>query len=385
LVEMGRAYRCYLTAEELEVLREEAAKRGEPPGYQRGWCTEERRRRGEAEGQPYVLRFRAPDSGTIVVDDLVHGPVSFEVAQMVDDFVLIKKDGVPTYNYAVVIDDATMGITHVLRGDDHLSNTPKQIAIYQALNLPLPRFGHIPMILGPDKTRLSKRHGATSVMQYSTDGYLSDALVNYLVRLGWAHGDQEIFSREEMIRAFDLQGLNKTAAVFDPAKLEWLNAHYIKSMPASDLAVCMLPFWEAKGLPAAAQPPAWLARVVSSLQERSRTLVQLAEASAIFFDRPLEFDDAAVSKFLNAENAALLGTLRERLAALPEWEESALETTFKALAEERGIKLGALIQPTRVAVTGRTASPGMYEVLVLLGRELSLRRLEQAIATASRA
>jgi glutamyl-tRNA synthetase len=383
LIAAGRAYKCYLTAEELAAKREEAAAAGEQPRYNREWCTDAIRSEREAQGLPYVLRFKAPDSGTIVIEDLVKGTVTFEATEMVDDFVLVKNDGIPTYNYAVVIDDATMGITHVLRGDDHLSNTPKQIAVYQALGLPLPKFGHIPMILGADKTRLSKRHGATSVMQYHDEGYLAQAMVNYLVRLGWSHGDQEIFTLDEMIALFTTEGINKTASVFDNQKLEWLNAHYIKSIPTEELVALTKPFWAKAGLDVEAAKPEWLAHLANALKERSRTLVELAAQSVTYVDRELEYDAAAVAKFLTPANKPMLEALHDRLSALSTWDEAALEPVFKGLAEELGLKLGGVIQPTRVATTGKTASPGMYDVLVLLGRELSLKRLKHAIDLAA--
>jgi glutamyl-tRNA synthetase len=385
LLASGRAYKCYLTAEELEIKRNEAAAAGEQPRYNRAWCTDEIRAERGAAGKPFVLRFKAPDTGTIVVEDLVKGTVSFEALQMVDDFVLVKNDGIPTYNYAVVIDDATMGITHVLRGDDHLSNTPKQIAVYEALGLPVPKFGHIPMILGQDKTRLSKRHGATSVMQYDEDGYLSQAMVNYLVRLGWSHGDDELFTMQEMIDLFTVEGINKTASVFDNQKLEWVNAHYIKTIPTDELAKLARPFWEKAGLPLDGKSDAWLGAVANGLKERARTLVQLADGSRPFFPVPVEYDEAAVAKFLTPANKPMLEALRDRLVAVSAdgWTDAGLEALFKGLAEELGLKLGGLIQPTRVAVTGKTASPGMYEVLVLMGRDLSIERLNHAIGLAA--
>ncbi|MFP5501193.1 MAG: glutamate--tRNA ligase, partial [Candidatus Sericytochromatia bacterium] len=385
LIASGRAYKCFLTAEELEQKRKEAAEKGEAPRYNRAWQPEPLRAEREAAGAPHVLRFKAPEHGTIVVEDLVRGTVTFEAAEMVDDFVLVKADGIPTYNFAVVIDDATMEVTHVLRGDDHLSNTPKQIAVYEALGLPLPKFGHIPMILGPDKTRLSKRHGATSVMQYEADGFLPSAMINYLVRLGWSHGDQEIFTIEEMTSLFDADGINKTAAVFDHAKLEWLNAHYIKEAAPGDLVGLLKPRWAAQGLPVGQVGEDWLEGVVKSLQVRARTLNELAEQSAFYFHVPVSYDPEAASKFLKPENVPLLTAMRDRLGALGTWDEASLEALFKQFVEERGIKLGAAIQPCRVAVSGRTATPGMYEVLALMGKGLVLERFDEALKVAGQA
>ncbi|MFN3431189.1 MAG: glutamate--tRNA ligase, partial [Candidatus Sericytochromatia bacterium] len=321
LVAAGRAYKCYLTAEELAAKREEAAAAGAQPRYNRAWCSDAIRAEREAQGLPFVLRFKAPDSGTIVIEDLVKGTVSFEATEMVDDFVLVKNDGIP----------------HVLRGDDHLSNTPKQIAVYEALGLPLPKFGHIPMILGADKTRLSKRHGATSVMQYHDEGYLAQAMVNYLVRLGWSHGDQEIFTPQEMIDLFTTEGINKTASVFDNQKLEWLNAHYIKSIPTEELVALATPFWAKAGLDVAAAKPEWLAHLANALKERSRTLVELAAQSMTYVDREVEYDQAAVTKFLTPANKPMLEALHDRLTALATWDEAALEPVVKGLAEELGL------------------------------------------------
>jgi glutamyl-tRNA synthetase len=381
LMAAGRAYRSYLTKEELAAKRAEQEARGEHPHYERSWSDldDATRARYEAEGRPFVVRFKAPDAGTIVVKDVLRGDVSFDAAQMVDDFVLIKNDGIPTYNYAVVIDDATMDVTHVIRGDDHLSNTPKQIAVFEALGLPVPVFCHLPMILGADKSKLSKRHGTTSVQLFRDQGFLPEALINYLVRLGWSHGDQEYFTREEMIEKFSLEALNKSAAVFDFAKLEAMNMQYIKEADRDRLVALVTPRWEAMGLPVAGRDRAWLHGVIKTLQERSRTLVQLAEGAKPFFDVPLAYDPAAVEKQLGPDSLAHLAALRAPLAALEPWDEASLEALFKGYAEEKGAKLGQVIQPMRVAMTGKTASPGMYEVLALLGRELTLRRLDAAV------
>ncbi|MDB5097532.1 MAG: glutamyl-tRNA synthetase [Cyanobacteria bacterium RYN_339] len=375
LLESGRAYKCWMTPEQLEAKRNEATAAGAQYRYQRAWAAQH-----EAPGQPFVVRFQAPTEGAIVVDDLVHGTVTFDAKEMVDDFVIVKKDGIPTYNFAVVIDDATMAITHVIRGDDHLSNTPKQVALYQALGIVPPRFGHIPMILGPDKVKLSKRHGAVAVTQYEDEGFLPHALVNYLVRLGWSHGDQEIFSLEEMVAAFSTDALNKTAAVFDVQKLSWLNAHYIKTSSPAELVPLLRRHWDTLGLDHASRPQAWLEYAVRTLQERATNLVELAKGSRVYFDVALTYDPAAVAKQLGPDNREMLGALRGRLEALPAWTAAVLEPVFKGFAEERGLKLGGVIQPVRVAVTGSTASAGMYDVLELVGRDASLRRMAEAMA-----
>ncbi|MEB3221200.1 MAG: glutamate--tRNA ligase [Candidatus Sericytochromatia bacterium] len=384
LLDAGRAYRCYLTAEDLVGLREAQKGRGEEPRFDRRWSelSDDVRARYEAEGRPSVVRFRAPDAGAIIVDDVLRGRVTFDAATMVEDFVLIKSDGIPTYNYAAVIDDITMGITHVIRGDDHLSNTPKQIALYEALGEQPPAFCHLPMILGADKSKLSKRHGTTSVMKFAEDGFLPEALINYLARLGWSHGDQEYFTRDELIEKFSLEGLNKSAAVFDFAKLEAMNAHYIQQADPLRLLPEMRTRWQALGMPTDAATEASLLAIIKSLQIRSRTLVQMADGGLPFFDVPLAYEAPAVEKHLGAEGLAALAALREALSALPAeaWTEAALEVAVKALAERLGQKLGAIVQPARVALTGRAASPGIYEVLLLLGPTLTLRRLGDALA-----
>jgi glutamyl-tRNA synthetase len=384
LLASGRAYRCYLTAEELAELREAQKARGEEPRFDRRWSelTEAQRARYETEGRPSVLRFRAPDAGSIVVDDVLRGRVTFDAATMVEDFVLIKSDGIPTYNYAAVIDDITMDITHVIRGDDHLSNTPKQVALYEALGAATPVFCHLPMILGADRSKLSKRHGTTSVMKFAEDGFLPEALINYLARLGWSHGDQEYFTREELIEKFSLEGLNKSAAVFDFAKLEAMNAHYIQHADPERLLPEMRPRWQALGMPTDGLGDASLLAIIRSLQVRSRTLVQMADGGLPFFDVPLTYESAAVEKHLGPEGLAVLAALRELLTGLPEadWTEAGLEAAIKDLAARLGLKLGGVVQPARVALTGRAASPGIYEVLLLLGPDLTLRRLDDALA-----
>lgn len=382
LMAKGRAYRCYLTAEDLAAKREEQTARGEQPHYRREWSEAKTATLTDEQkaSMRHVIRFRAPEAGTIVVKDVMRGEVTFDAATMVEDYVLIKGDGIPTYNYAVVIDDATMEVTHVIRGDDHLSNTPKQIAVYEALDLPVPLFCHLPMILGPDKSKLSKRHGTTSVQLFRDQGYLPEALINYLVRLGWSHGDQEYFTRQEMIDLFSLEALNKSAAVFDFAKLEAMNMQFIKEADRARLVELCKPRWAAMGLSLEGRDAAWLHKVLDTLVERSRTLVQLAEGARFYFDVPLEYDQAAVEKQLTPDGLAHLAALKDRLATAPAFDEATLEPIFKAYAEEKGAKLGQVIQPMRVAMTGKTTSPGMYEVLALLGRDLTMKRLDAALA-----
>jgi glutamyl-tRNA synthetase len=373
LLREGKAYRCICTPEELEARREAMRVRGEKPRY------DMRCRNlppGTADKKPSVVRFRAPQSGRTVVRDIIRGEVAFDNAEM-DDLVLLRSDGIPTYNFVVVVDDAAMGITHVLRGDDHLNNTPKQILLYEALGYLLPHFGHVPMILGPDGTRLSKRHGAMSVLAYRDIGYLPEAMVNYLVRLGWSHGDQEFFSIEELKRIFSLEPIGKSAARFNPEKLLHLNAHYIKTGDPERLAVLLVPFLRRRGIEA--DPSPWLVKAVRTFQERSRTLEEMAESMEYYF-RAKEPDPKAAGKLLTSEMAPLLEEIAQELAALPDFTPAAMEPVLHRMAEEKtGGKLGKLAQPMRVALTGGTVSPGIFEVMDVLGRDEVVRRLLRAV------
>ncbi len=369
----GRAYWCLCTPEELEARRKEALAEGRSPKYD-GRC---RGRSHRKDDRPAALRIRTEPEGETVVEDLVHGPVTFQNADL-DDFILVRSDGIPTYNFAVVVDDAEMGITHVIRGDDHIPNTPRQIQVYRHLGLPLPRFAHIPLILGADRARLSKRHGATSVMAYREMGYLPDAVVNYLARLGWAHGDQEIFSLEELIRHFTLEKVGNTPAVFDQGKLDWLNAQYLRTADPARLADLLAEQWVLTGVPAevvTATEAAWRAAVVVAFRERAKTLRELAESSCFLFEVPVPIDPEAAGKHHTPEAGALLRELLPRLEALPAFTAAALEACYRGFAEEKGIRLGVVAQATRVALTGRTVSPPLFEIMALLGRERALARL----------
>lgn len=375
LLANGKAYRCYTTSEELDAQREAAKARGEAFHYDRRW-----REAGPAEwpaDRPFAVRFKAPLAGEVVVDDLVKGRVVFEAAQHVDDFVILRSDGSPTYNFTVVVDDVTMGITEVIRGDDHLNNTPKQILLYEALNYPLPAFAHVPMILGADKTRLSKRHGATSVQSYREMGLLPQAMLNFLVRLGWAHGDQEIFSQAEMIEAFDIKNVGKSAGVFNPEKLEWINQWYIQHDPVEQTAQALLPYLKTLGIETVAD--ARLAAIVEQLKTRSKNLVEMAGGALFFFVAPTTYDPKAADKFLTKEQAALYETLVARLGALEVFDHDAIKGVFEGLMAELNLGLGKLAQPVRVALTGTTVSPGIFESLELVGREESLKRLSRAL------
>jgi glutamyl-tRNA synthetase len=306
----------------------------------------------------------------------VKGPVVFQLSEL-DDFIIVRADGTPLYNFCVVVDDIDMAISHVIRGDDLLASTPRQVLLYRALGATPPEFAHVPQILGLDKARLSKRHGATSVLAYRDMGYLPDALVNYLARLGWSHGDQELFSRADLIRHFTLENVGRSAGIFNPEKLEWVNFQYMKATPAAELAAMVVPFLERAGLPV---PPdrAWLTRVVETLRERAKTLVELAEFCRFYLLDGIEPDAKAAAKHLTPEIAPALADLAAQLSALPRWDAGTIEAAFQKTLVAHGLKLGTLAQPVRVAVTGGTVSPGIYEVLDVLGRDRSLARLRAA-------
>ncbi|WKZ33785.1 MAG: glutamate--tRNA ligase [Thermodesulfobacteriota bacterium] len=375
LLEKGHLYRCYCTPGELESRREAAMKAGRPPMYD-GRCRE----RADRPDLPFALRFRVPPGVTSFKDE-IKGVISFENST-IEDLVVLRSDATPTYNFCVVVDDAEMGMTHVIRGDDHINNTPKQILLYRALGYEVPVFAHLPMILGSDKTRLSKRHGATSVMAYKEMGYLPHALVNYLARLGWSHGDQEIFSMKELIEKFSLDSVGKSSGVFNPEKLLWLNQHYIKSSSPEELMPLMLPFWKELGVDASGDPR--LPAIIKTLQERARTLKEMAEGSLFYFRETVDYDPKAREKFLTPDSAGLFEDLLERLSALPSFTEKELEAAFNSLLEERSLKLGKLAQPVRVALTGATVSPGIFETLSAMGRDLAIKRLTDAAAIAKR-
>ena len=380
LLETGHAYWCVCKADELEARRKEAEAKGLSPRYD-GRC-----RQLQISNPPIdaALRFKAPQEGHIVVDDLIKGTITFDNSAA-DDLIILRSNGYPTYNFSVVVDDALMRITHVVRGDDHLTNTPRQIPIFEALGFAVPRFGHLPMILGSDKTRLSKRHGATSIMAYKDMGYLPDAMVNYLVRLGWSHGDQELFTRQELIEKFSWDHVQTSAAVFNPDKLLWINAEYIKSSPPREVANALVPLLAQAGLKQEVEAVSdeWLAQLVVLVKERAKTLVEMVEWVKPYFGQDVPYEVEAAKKFLTPAIAPLLQKLVVRFEAFPSFSKPAWEESFKKLVEEEGVKMGALAQPVRVALTGRTASPGLFEVMEVLGRERTLLRLHKGIERAS--
>jgi glutamyl-tRNA synthetase len=372
LLRENKAYYCYCTPEELEEKRQRALQEKRKPKYD-GNC---RAQQSPVPGRSPAIRFKAPQEGKTVLPDLIKGTVEFDNAEM-DDLVILRSDGWPTYNFSVVVDDATMGITHVIRGDDHVNNTPRQILLYRAFGYPLPKFAHVPMILGADKARLSKRHGATSVMAYKDMGYLPQALVNYLVRLGWSYGDQEVFTMKELIQKFSLENVGKSAGVFNPEKLNWLNGVYIRQEKPETLAELLLPFLEKKGLKPRSMD--WLAQIVKTLQERSKTLVEMAEMGEFYFRDDFQVDEKAEKKHLLPAIKEPLEMFLGRLESVAEVDEKSLEEMFKEIAAQKNIKLGSIAQAVRVALTGKAVSPGIYEVMRILGRDEVLKRLGRAI------
>ncbi|MEM7611772.1 MAG: glutamate--tRNA ligase [Pseudomonadota bacterium] len=369
----GTAYYCYCTREELDERREAQKAAGEKPRYD-GRC---RSRTEPRAGVSPVVRFRNPDDGQVVINDAVRGRVVIANSEL-DDLIIARSDGTPTYNFTVVIDDADMNITHVIRGDDHLNNTPRQINMLDALGARPPHYAHVPMILGEDGARLSKRHGAVNVLDYREQGYLPEALLNYLVRLGWSHGDQELFSREEMIALFDIDDVNASASTFNPEKLAWINQQYILTGDAERLADVLAEQLGVLGIDATNGPA--LVDVVDAYRERAVTLRAMAEDCAYLFADEISIDEKAAKKNLRPVVLEPMQALRNALSALADWQPEALGKTVSDVAEQAGINMGKLGQPTRVAVTGKPASPGLDATLFLVGRERTLARLEVAIS-----
>jgi glutamyl-tRNA synthetase len=372
LLGKGRAYRCYCTPEELEAKREVALKAGLKPKYDRT-CLHRKLPHPDA---PFAIRFLSPDEGKTVVEDLIQGRVEFDNTEL-DDLIILRSDGLPTYNFSVVVDDATMAITHVIRGNDHLNNTPRQIQIYQALGYPLPAFGHVSMILGPDKKKLSKRHGAQSVMEYKKMGYLPQAVVNYLVRLGWSYGDQEEFTRQELIEKFSLEAVGKSAAAINPGKLDWLNSQYVKRTDLDELVKMFRPFVEARGY--STTDLNLLKKVVLSLRERVKTLVEMADLSEFYFSEGIAYDQKAAEKFLNRDSVSVLEQVVDALSKEAALDKERCHRLIQQLAETRGVPLVKVAQPLRVALTGKTVSPPIDEVMGILGQEVVIQRLQRAI------
>jgi len=373
LLDDGHAYRCYCSKDRLDDLRETQMAAKIKPRYD-GHCL---KNKPEDPDAPHVVRFRNPVGGDVIINDLIRGKVAISNDEL-DDLIIRRTDGSPTYNLTVVVDDMDMEITHVIRGDDHLNNAPRQINILKALGAEAPIYAHVPMILGDDGSRLSKRHGAVSVMQYREDGFLPEALLNYLVRLGWSHGDQEIFSLDEMIALFDIDNVNKAPSSFNTDKLEWLNQHYIKHDDPARIAHLLSVHMGNLDIDPAQGPE--LVKVAEAQQERANTLVEMAEVSAFFYKDYDEFDEKAAKKNLRPVAAEALMKIREALAVIGDWSEESIHTAIQDVAAVLDVKMGKVAQPLRVAVVGRAASPGIDVTLFLVGQEACLRRIDRALA-----
>ncbi len=372
----GKAYRCYCSKEELESMRAQQVAAKQKPRYN-GTCRHGAvPKQGVTPATPAVIRFKNPESGAVVVKDVVHGDVRFENAEL-DDLIIARSDGTPTYNFCVVVDDWDMKITHVIRGDDHLNNTPRQINMLEALGATPPIYAHVPMILGADGAKLSKRHGAVSVLQYREDGFLPEALLNYLVRLGWSHGDQEIFSMEEMIANFDIADVNKSASAFNGEKLLWLNQQHMQRATPERLARYLLPQLAALGI--SDPDPAKVAAVAMAQRERAKTLKEMAQNSVFFFREFAEYEDKAAKKNLIAGAVGPLQAARTKLAELSRWDAPAIHGVIEQVAAELELGMGKVAQPIRVAVSGTAVSPPIDATLEILGRDITLTRIDRAI------
>lgn len=373
LLRTGRAYYCYCSREELDAMREQQRAAGLKPRYDGRWRDSKEE---PPAGVKPVVRLKNPLDGEVTFKDLIKGEITVANSEL-DDLVLLRGDGVPTYNFGVVIDDLDMNITHVIRGDDHVNNTPRQINILKALGAPLPQYAHVPMILGADGERLSKRHGAVSVMQYREDGYLPEALVNYLARLGWSHGDEEIFSREQLVEWFDLSNINRSPGKFNPEKLQWLNQQYLKTADNEQLTELVKPFLAADGCDVTGGGVPDLRKVVNLLKERVNTVAELADA-AVYFFRPLEPAEELKAQYFTAEAKVPILDLRTKLATV-EWEGHAINDAIKASATAHGVKMPKVAMPLRVMVTGEAQTPAINVVLELLDREETLRRMDKQL------
>ncbi len=370
LLDTGHAYYCTCSAEAVEDMRKKAMAHGGKPKYD-GTCRERQLEKSDRA----VVRFKAPQTGTTLLPDIVKGNIRFQNAEL-DDFIICRSDGSPTYHLAVVVDDITMGINTVIRGDDHVNNTPKQMLLFKALGHPLPTYAHVPMVLGNDKTRLSKRHGATSVTAYRDAGILPDALINYLVRLGWSHGDQEFFTRDELIEKFSLENIGRSAGVFNPEKLTAINADHIQAATPAALAPHLLPFLRELGYEA--EDDAYLHGVIETLQPRSKTLREMADMSGFYYRDITNYDEKAAQKFFTPAALGPMEQLISRLESLEAFDQEHLEAAFLSVMEATGLKLGKIAQPVRLALTGVTVSPGIFEIIAVLGRERTLSRLSAA-------
>ena len=373
LLDAGQAYRCYCTREELDKVREEQRAQGIKPRYNRHCRDQHNPERPDVES---VIRFKNPLEGSVQFDDAIRGQIVISNEEL-DDLVITRANGTPTYNFAVVVDDIDMGITHVIRGDDHVNNTPRQINIFKVLGAALPIFVHVPMIVGGDGQRLSKRHGAVSVLQYRDEGFLPEAMQNYLVRLGWSSGDQEIFSLDEMISSFDIQNVNRAASAFDVDKLKWLNQHYIKASDSAQLVSLLSDRLKDRGIDVSSGPP--VDDVVSALRERAQTLDEMADKSEYFFSEFEDYDVNAAQKHLRPVARDMLADVRSRLSVVEPWSAELIHAQVMATVEDYDAKLGKLAQPLRVAVSGTAATPPIDETLLLVGKARTVDRIDRAL------
>ncbi len=383
LLREGKAYPCYCSAEELDAKRKAAEREHRKPGYD-GTCREKPfspdiELPDRKAGRNYVIRFRSPNEGQTVYEDLIRGRAVFENAEL-DDLVILRSDGSPTYNFCTVLDEVDLNITHVVRGDDHVPNTPRQIQMFRALGYEPPAFAHLPQVMGPDGGKLSKRHGATSVSAYREMGYFPEAVLNYLARLGWSHGDQEIFSKQELIDFFGFDACGTSSGIFNAEKLLWLNFHYLKERPNAKLAQEIKPFIAKAGYPTPGDD-AWLEKMVETLKERAKTLVELVDFAKFYLRDDIDIDPKAAAKFLKPEVKEQLASLASELGKIAgDFSETSIQRVFEELLSSTNMKLGQLAQPVRVALTGGSVSPGIYEVIAVLGRERTVARLRKAIA-----
>ena len=371
LVDEEKAYRCYVTAEELARRREEAGEKGEVFRYRREWS-----QIGAAPGKAYAVRLSVSPGEKISVEDLVRGGIVFDSSE-IEDFVILKADGFPTYNFAAAVDDAQMGVSHVIRGDDHIINAPRQMLIADALGLAKPKLAHVPMILGADGKKLSKRHGAESVTEYRLRGYLPEAVLNCLVRLGWSFGDQEIFTAEELIEKFSLKGIGRSPSVFDPQKLLWLNGRYLRDLPEERICEAVVPL--IKRMKLSEPPPAQLRKIIAQMRERSETLNEIVERSLYFFTDDFEYEKRASEKFLVKGNEEIFELLSEELSRIEDFSHGNIHGGFERVMARTGLGLGKVAQPARVALTGSTKSPGIFDVVEILGRSVVISRIAKAI------
>jgi nondiscriminating glutamyl-tRNA synthetase len=384
LLDEGKAYYCYCTPEELAERKKALQKAGKPPRYD-GRCrdlTEEDRKKLEAEGRKPTIRLKVPTTGQTIVEDLIRDTVVFDNT-VFDDFIIFKSNGVPTYNFACVVDDNAMKMTHILRAEEHLSNTPKQIFVYNALGYDLPKFAHVPMILAPDRSKLSKRHGATSVEEYKEQGFLAEAIINYLTLLGWSPEDnEEIFDIQKTIKEFSLERVNKTAAVYDVKKLTWINGHYLRELDVEYITKQVIPFMIDRGIitaEAAEKDFEYIVKVVDVSRDRAKTLVELADSIAFFFMDINEYEEKGIKKHFSKDNAEeLLRKGADVLEKLDEFNHDTVEKAFRDLTDSMDLKAAKLIHPTRLAISSRTVGPGLFDIILLLGKEKTVSRMRKA-------